>query len=92
MKKGKKIKNKQKQEMLKCYNCINFLLINYFTSIPTRTGCHTLRSRNNDEMVVQKGGEARGSPYVDLSLTTVRVNRLDLCSSVVLYSLGNAQP
>lgn len=67
-------------------------MIKHVTSIPTRTGCITLRSKNNDEMVAQKGGEAKGGPYVDLSLITVLVNRLDPCSSKVFYSMGNSLP
>jgi len=43
-------------------------------------------------MVAQKGGEAKGGPYVDLSLITVLVNRLDPCSSKVFYSMGNSLP
>jgi len=88
MKKGKRKGRSKEQELMKCYNCINSLLIKHVTSIPNRTGCHTLRPRNNDEMVVQKGGEARDSPYVDLFLITVLVSRLDLCSSVVFIHWG----
>ena len=75
MKKEKKKKEKQKQELP---TAINSLLIKHVKSIPTRTWCRTLRSRNKDEILAQKGGEARGSRYLYPSLITVLVNRLDL--------------